>query len=309
MSPQSWPKKATLFEVGPRDGLQSEDRVLDLETRVKLVLGMVDAGLKDIEIGSFVRSDLLPQVAQTAALLKKIKSALNGKKRQSKFWAFIPNEVGLNQAIEAGIDGASFFVAASETFCQKNVNRSRSDLLAALPHLLNKAKAHKMAARVYLSTIVYCPYEGIVDPKEVTKVVETLWHAGAREIVLSDTTGDANPRSLHQLLKIVTKKIKAKYLTLHLHDTRGLALVNILEGMRFGISRFDSSIGGMGGCPYAPGASGNLATEDLLNMLLGMGLIQGVDLGQAANVGYFAEKTLGKKLPSRILRTLEKAKT
>ena len=301
----TWPARANVFEVGPRDGLQSEARTLSVETRVELIRLLVAAGLPDIEVGSFVRSDRIPQLAGTSEVLGKLSKMTATERGGARFWAFVPNEHGLEQAIAAGLDGASFFIGASDTFCRKNVNRGRDELFKELPALFKKATKNKLKTRVYLSTLVYCPYEGPVAPQKVIHLVEQLFDAGAHEIALSDTTGDANPRSLRTVLEGVLKKHPAKNFALHLHDTRGLALANVLEGLSHGLTRFDSSVGGMGGCPYAPGASGNLATEDLLNMLSGMGLSRGVVLGRVAKAGFFAEQALGKKLPSSMLRTLE----
>ena len=298
-----WPKSTSIYEVGPRDGIQSEKATWTIAERVDLVRGLMQAGLKDIEVGSFVREDLLPQVAGTSEIILALKKEKS--RTRSRLWAFVPNKVGLDNAIESGVDGVSFFVGVSDTFCKKNVNRSRAELLDALPPLLKEAKKKKLLSRVYVSTLVYCPYEGAVSPREVAKVVSILVKAGATQIVLSDTTGDANPRSLQNVLKLLVPKYGARKFALHLHDTRGLALANIMLGMKYGISNFDSSIGGMGGCPYAPGASGNLATEDLANLLLGMGVLKGVDLGQLSRVGHECEKILNRKLPAKILRTLE----
>jgi len=300
-----FPKKVEIFEVGPRDGLQSEKKVWSIEQRVSLVKLLLAAGIVDIEIGSFVRRDLLPQVANTEKIIHALKS--DQKKYSAKFWAFVPNKVGLEHAVQAKVNGVSFFVGVSDTFCKKNVNQSRESLLKALTPLLKNARAEKLSTRVYLSTIVFCPYEGVMSPKETALICDRIFDSGTKELVLSDTTGSANPKSLMKLLDIVLKKHSAKNIALHLHDTRGLALSNALIGMSYGISRIDSSIAGMGGCPYAPGASGNLATEDLANMLLGMGHLQGVNLGLLAKAGLYAEKICERKLPSKVLRSLDKA--
>lgn len=294
--------KLRVFEVGPRDGLQSESARLSLADRKQLVELLVQAGLRDIEVGSFVRADRIPQLAESDKLLKILP-----RQKGLRYWAFVPNEVGLRQALAAGIDGASFFVGVSDTFCHKNVNRSQAEILAELARIVPVARKAKILSRVYVSTLVYCPYEGNIDPKRVANLVGRLAKLGIQEIVLSDTTGHANPRSLQKVLDLVLKKVPAKQLALHLHDTRGLGLTNVYVGMENGIQTFDSSTGGMGGCPYAPGAAGNLATEDLVNMLAGMGKLPGVDLGRIAKASHFAETKLGKKLPSKVLKTLEVA--
>ena len=302
---KKWPLGVSIFEVGPRDGLQSEAKILTLEQRQKLIVLLMEAGLSDIEVGSFVRDDRIPQLAGSGKLMKSLEE--KRKSWKGRFWAFVPNEVGLNHAVEAGVDGASFFTATSNTFCQKNVNRSKKELLDALGPLLKTTKKLKKKSRVYISTLTYCPYEGPIKPSVVTDLVSTLVQCGASELVLSDTTGDANPRSLARVFEPLLKKYSPSLFALHFHDTRGLGLVNIMEGMKFGIVRFDSSVGGMGGCPYAPGASGNLATEDLVNLLKGLGLLPGINLGLVAKAGAYAQQVLANRLPSRVLRTLENA--
>ncbi|MBS1982914.1 MAG: hydroxymethylglutaryl-CoA lyase [Bdellovibrionales bacterium] len=298
-------KSATLFEVGPRDGLQSEAKILSVEERTRIVRGLLAAGISDIEVGSFVKAEWVPQLKDTSLVLKKLQSELSTRERkQARFWAFIPNEYGLRQAAEHGVDGASFFIATSDTFCHKNVNRSQSHILKEMAGLLRLAKKSGLKSRVYLSTLVYCPYEGVIDPKQVGTLVDKLVDIGASEIALSDTTGHANPLSMRKVLTRVTKKHSPKKFALHLHDTRGLALANILESMNFGLARFDSSVGGLGGCPYAPGASGNLATEDLVYMLNSMGQLKSVDLQKVGQVAYLCEDLLGKSMPSRVLKTI-----
>lgn len=296
--------RAQIFEVGPRDGLQSEKKIFSVEERFELVRRLAAAGLPRIEVGSFVRADRIPQLAETGRLLKRLHQEKFPHPRP-EFWTFVPNERGLEEAISAGVDGVSFFIATSETFCQKNVNRSQAELLAELKKLLPQAKRAKIKMRIYVSTLVYCPYEGNIAPTRVAQIVRKLIAFGAQEIVLSDTTGHANPRSLAKVLNRVLPLAGARRLALHMHDTRGLALANVLEGLRHGISIFDSSVGGLGGCPYAPGASGNLASEDLVNMLLGMGLLKKVDLGKLGLAARFAENILGRQVPSKVLRTLE----
>lgn len=295
--------KVEVFEVGPRDGLQSEKKIFTVEERLELVRLLVRTGLRRIEVGSFVKADRIPQLESTDLLLSRLKKE-SFKGFSPQFWAFVPNEYGLERAVEAGIDGMSFFVASSETFCQKNVNRSKSELMRELKKLLPLARKKKTKTRVYLSTLVFCPYEGKVSVGAVAKIVDQLLDAGATEVVLSDTTGHANPLSLRKVLEKCLDIGQASQFALHLHDTRGLALANVLEGIAHGISVFDSSVGGLGGCPYAPGASGNLASEDLVNMLLGMGLLKKIDLGALANAARFAEKVLGHEVPSKVLRTL-----
>lgn len=301
-SAPTWPSKASVFEVSPRDGLQSEHKILSVDERVELIRLLVNAGMPDIEVGSFVKADRIPQLQNTAQVVRDLKA--KGAQGKSRFWAFIPNDHGLSQAIGAGLDGASFFSATSDTFCQRNVNRTQAEILRDLGPLLKKARQNGLKSRVYLSTLVYCPYEGEIGPKKVYALAAKLVDLGAKEIVLSDTTGHANPKSLAKVLAPLVADFAPSLFALHLHDTRGLALANILEATRFGLSRFDSSVGGTGGCPYAPGASGNLATEDLVYMLQGMGSLKGIDLSKLGEAGRFVQSLLGRELPSRVLKTL-----
>jgi hydroxymethylglutaryl-CoA lyase len=299
------PNRVSVFEVGLRDGLQAEAKTLSTDQKLAIFDRLVECGQSDIEAGSFVRSERIPQLADSAELFKLIESRYPKSKRRQKVWAFVPNETGLRRAIDAGVDGASFFIGASDTFCKKNVNRSRAEIFEELPSLLKIARSSKIKARVYLSTLVYCPYEGPVPSKLVATWVKKLVDVGASEIALSDTTGHANPKSLSALLELVLKKHSAKTFALHLHDTRGLALSNALTGLGYGITRIDSSLGGAGGCPYAPGASGNLATEDLVNMCEGMGIKTGINLGLLARAGLLMGQSLNRRMDSKVLRTLE----
>ena len=211
-------------------------------------------------------------------------------------------------ALETGIDGVGLFIAASETFCQKNVNRSQAELFQEIASILPMAKAAKRKVRVYLSTITYCPYEGAIKASKVKGVVKKLIDLGVDEISLGDTTGHATPLEISKLLREVLKVAPAKKITMHLHDTRGLAMANVYESINHGITRFDCSLGGLGGCPYALGASGNLATEDLLFALNSMKALRSdVDLAQLSKTSIWLEKQLGEKLPSKVLATFRKS--
>lgn len=300
-----WPSRVSIFEVGPRDGLQAEFIVLGVAAKAQLIVKLVEAGMPDVEVGSFVKAERIPQLQNTDTVIREAERLLGGR-RGARFWAFVPNEFGLQRAIEHKLDGASFFVGASDTFCHKNVNRGREEILIDLQGMLKIARREKIKSRVYLSTLVHCPYEGPTKPATIAELVDRIADMGASEIVLSDTTGHATPLSIAKVCEAVLKGHPAKLFALHLHDTRGLALANILESMRYGLSRFDSSVAGMGGCPYAPGASGNLATEDLLYMVQQMGLEKKIDLAKVAEAGKFAENLVSRVLPSRVLRTFDK---
>jgi hydroxymethylglutaryl-CoA lyase len=296
--------KVRIFEVGPRDGLQNQSKVLSVADRVRSIELLAEAGLRDIEVGSFVRDDRIPQLKNTAEVVRRT-LPLKKKYKDLRLWAFVPNQVGLEQAIAAGVDGVGFFVASSDTFCRKNVNRSQAELFAELAMLLPGARRAKLKARVYLSTITYCPYEGAISVAQTRTAVKKLVQLGAPEIALGDTTGHATPEQIRKLLKDLLSRWPAKRFAMHLHDTRALALANVWEAMDAGITRMDAAIGGLGGCPYAPGAAGNLATEDLVYMLQNTkSLHESIDLSKLAAASRFLESVLQQKLPSKVLQTL-----
>jgi hydroxymethylglutaryl-CoA lyase len=299
--------RAEIFEVGPRDGLQSQSKVLSLDERELFVHRLLDAGLVDVEVGSFVRDERIPQLAGTSELISRLDAYRSRyKKHNSRLWAFVPNQRGLDSALETSVDGVSFFVAASDTFCQKNVNRSQSDLFAELGQMLPRARKAKRRVRVYLSTIVFCPYEGPIRPAQVARVAQRLIDLGVKEIALGDTTGHATPRDIEKLLSHLLKHWAPTRFAMHLHDTRALALANVWQSLNMGVSKFDASAGGLGGCPYAPGAAGNLATEDLVHLLSSQGLLKSkIDLHKVGQCSAWLEKVLGHALPSKVLKTLE----
>jgi len=299
--------RVEIFEVGPRDGLQSQAKILSLSDREIFVTRLLDAGLRDIEVGSFVRDDRIPQLAGTRELLARLdKIRSRYKKLAPRFWSFVPNTKGLHDALETSSDGLAFFVAASNTFCQKNVNRSQEELFLELGQLLPRARKEGRAIRVYLSTITFCPYEGPIRPAQVSRVVKRLVNLGATEIALGDTTGHATPRDIEKLLGSLLKTWKPKLFAMHLHDTRALSLANTLKSLEMGVAKFDASAGGLGGCPYAPGAAGNLATEDLVYMLKSQGLLKNeIDLQALGACSRWLEGVIGTPLTSKVLKTLE----
>jgi len=296
--------RAEIFEVGPRDGLQAEKTILTIDQRVALISKLVLSGIQNIEIGSFIKPGLIPQLDQSELVAKAINKRFPLNKRNCLFWAFIPNEHGLENGIRAEINGASFFTATSNTFAKKNVNKGLDELLKNLPSLIKLAHKSKLKTRVYLSTLTHCPYEGAISAKTVGRLVDLLVDFGASEIALSDTTGHTHPKALRKVFDLLLKKHPPKKFALHMHDTWGLALSNVLVGLDYGIRRFDSSIAGAGGCPYAPGATGNLATEDLANMLTGMGHLKNIDTKNLLEAGTFLEQCLSKKMPSKTLQAL-----
>jgi hydroxymethylglutaryl-CoA lyase len=288
-----------ILEVGPRDGLQNEAKTLSLSQKEKLVVSLLDAGLKDVEVGSFVKKQSIPQLAGTEDLLKKIVPLKKKRWPKSRLWAFAPNEIGLEHAVNAGVDGVSFFSATSETFSKKNVNRSHKDLKILLKSVVQNVPKKKLA-RAYLSTLVYCPFEGKIPTSKVFHWIDFLLEIGIDDISLSDTTGHAHPGNLKKIFEKISKDYPLSKFSLHYHDTRGTALLNTFFAIQYGFKQFDSSLGGAGGCPYAPGATGNLATEDLLYLLQP----KDISLEKVAKASLELEKCLDKKLPSKILQTM-----
>lgn len=292
-----------ITEVGPRDGLQNEGTILNLDQKEALLIALFDSGLTHVEVGSFVKKEAIPQLEDTAKLVKKILPIKSKRWPNSRIWAFVPNEKGLEDAQSAGVEGFSFFASTSESFAKKNVNRSHKELKNHLKNMRSSLpkKAH---TRAYLSTLVYCPFEKEIPTKQVFAWVDFLLEIGIEDISLSDTTGHAHPYNLKKIFEGLSKKYPLKKFSLHYHDTRGTALLNTHFAMQYGFQSFDSSLGGTGGCPYAPGASGNLATEDLLHLIQAKGMLKNISLNKIALASLELEKALGKKLPSKVLQTL-----
>jgi len=289
--------KVRIFEVGPRDGLQNESEVLTVEQKIQFISLLLAAGHKDIEAGAFVRPDKIPQMADTKNLLSRLPSAKN-----VNFWSLVPNERGYQDALASKVKNIAIFTAASETFNQKNINASIDESFERFKLFVPDAKKRKIKIRGYVSTAFGCPYEGKINPKVVLKVTERLVKLGCDELSIGDTIGVANPTQVHALAKKLLKIAGPKKLALHFHDTRGTALANILAGLEEGVRAFDSSSAGIGGCPYAPGAAGNVATDDLLYMLSEMGIETGINLKLQVKASEFVQRILGRKLPSKYLQ-------
>ena len=269
-----------ISEVGPRDGLQSIDRVMPLAAKQAWIKAEADAGVREIEVGSFVPPSLLPQLADTAEVVAFAKTipGLN-------VVALVPNAKGAARAIAAGVHGMSIPFSMSETHSLKNVRKSHAEMLAEIAVIAELAAAAGIHFAVSLSTAFGCTYEGIVSEDRVTELAVASVAAGARELSLSDTTGYANPAQVKRMVRAVKAAVGAdKMTTLHLHNTRGLGLANALAGLEEGITTLDASLGGIGGCPFAPGASGNIVTEDLVFMLQAMGVETGIDLPKLLRV-------------------------
>jgi hydroxymethylglutaryl-CoA lyase len=295
----------TVYEVGPRDGLQNEARTLGTEEKLALIRALVDAGLRRIEATSFVSPRWIPQLADAAELTARLPRAPG-----VSYVVLVPNAKGLSRLLEVlGQAGsgrppveAAVFLSASETHNRKNVNRSVEESLRGFEEVVPPARAAGLAVRGYVSTAWGCPYEGAVDPERVRALVERLLALGCAQVSLGDTIGVGNPSQTRRLLDLLLPAVPAERLALHMHDTRGTALANVLAGLDRGIRTFDSSIGGLGGCPYAPGASGNLATEDLVYMLHGMGYETGVDQARLVEAGALAQRLVARRLPGRALQ-------
>lgn len=291
------PPEVKVVEVGPRDGLQNEEQHVKTQDKVRLIESLAAAGLKNIEITSFVSPKWIPQLADGAEVAKAIK--LPGDVTVS---ALVPNLKGYESAKSAGLNYIALFMSATESHSKKNINKGIDEAIATLKEVSTQARADKMRIRCYLSVVFACPYEGAVAPEQVERVVCGLLNIDVDEVSLGDTIGAATPNQVVRLIKLLSRQIDLDKLALHFHDTRGTALANVVAGLESGIRIFDSSLGGMGGCPYAPGAAGNLATEDLVYMLNGMGIKTGVDLEKLVDSGSLAQEILGKKLPGRYLQ-------
>lgn len=291
------PSHVTVYEVGPRDGLQNESANLTLEAKLRLVAALAEAGLSRIEIGSFVRPDWIPQLSETDEVARRA-----ARKPGVRYAALVPNRKGLERAIGAGMKEVAVFMSSSETHNLKNTNKAVAQSLALFEDVVPAAKKHGLFVRAYLSTVWGCPYEGKIDPRRSLEIARQLRAIGCDELSLSDTIGVGNPRQTREILELFLREFPPAVLALHLHDTHGTALANCLAAMEMGITVFDTSIGGMGGCPYAPGAAGNLATEDLASMLADMGIATGIDLGKLIEAGELAQELVGHRLPGRRLQ-------
>ncbi|RJF92406.1 hydroxymethylglutaryl-CoA lyase [Noviherbaspirillum saxi] len=292
-----------LVEVGPRDGLQNEKVTVPTETKRRLVEMLGEAGLNAIEVTAFVSPDRVPQMADNAALMTSIQ-----RRPGVAYPVLVPNLRGLEAALAAGVTEIAVFGSASESFSHKNINCSISESLARFEPVMRAAEQAHVKVRGYVSCVLGCPYEGIVAPDKVATVARNLYELGCYEISLGDTIGIGTPRGTHQLFDAVAKYVPRDRLAGHFHDTYGQALVNIYAALCEGIRTFDSSVAGLGGCPYAPGASGNVATEDVIYLLHGVGMETGIDLGKVIDAGLFISTAIGRKPASKLgLARLAKA--
>lgn len=274
------PSQVKIVEVGPRDGLQNEKQVVPTEIKIELINRLAEAGVRAIEATSFVSPKWVPQMGDNATVMQGIK-----KHNATVYPVLTPNLQGFDTAIQAGATEVAIFGAASESFSRKNINCSIAESLKRFEPILSAASALEIPVRGYVSCVVGCPYEGAVAPEQAARVAKTLFDMGCYEVSLGDTIGVGNPASISQLLEACAKQVPITKLAGHYHDTYGMAIANIYASLQMGMAVFDSSIAGLGGCPYAQGASGNVATEDVVYLLQGLGIETGIDLAKLAAIG------------------------
>jgi isopropylmalate/homocitrate/citramalate synthase len=291
------PKRVQIVEVGPRDGLQNEPAHVATAEKVAFVNRLSEAGHSAIEVGAFVSSRWVPQMADSAEVFAHIT-----RREGVRYLALVPNLTGLRRAQAANAADVAIFAAASQTFSQRNLNQSISESMAGYALVCEEATGAGMNVRAYLSTSFGCPFEGTVPPETVADLAARLVDMGVYEVALSDTIGGAHPGQISEVVGAVARRIPVERIALHLHDTRGTALVNVYAGLLAGVTTYDSSAGGLGGCPFAPGAAGNLATEDLLYMLDGLSIETGVGLSGVVDASRGMEPHVGHQLPSRVFR-------
>lgn len=291
------PSRVSVYEVAPRDGLQNESAQVATHAKVRLIEALVDAGIQRIEVGSFVSSRWVPQMADADEVCRMIE-----RRPGVTYSGLCPNAQGLRRALEAKVDEIAVFVSVSETHNLKNVNKTTAQTLKAFEPVIGPAVERGLKVRGYVSTMWGCPYEGDVDPKRGLKLAKHLLRAGCYQVSLGDTIGVGTPLQTKRILELFTAEIPLDQIALHLHDTRGTALANVLIGLQGGVTTFDASVAGLGGCPYAPGAAGNLATEDLVYTLNGMGIETGIDLEKLWQAGQVAEAIVGRELPGKVHR-------
>lgn len=291
------PAEVSIFEVGMRDGLQNQPDYLPAEAKIELINLLSETGLQKLEITSFVSPKWIPQLKDNLEVATGIQ-----RKPGVIYSALVPNEKGLEDALTAGMEEIAVFLAVSETLNRKNINKTTDEALEAVNAVTSKAIAKGIRVRGYLSTVFGCPFEGEIDMGRVAELTQELLNTGAYEVSLGDTTGVGNPLQVRKALEYLRTKLDLSMIALHFHDTRGLGLANVLVGLEMGVTTYDSSFGGLGGCPYAKGASGNIATEDLVYLLHSMGIKTGVDLEKLMACSLRIEELLGTQLPSRYLR-------
>lgn len=295
--------KVKIVEVGPRDGLQNETEILPTEVKIQLIHKLAGAGLTSIEATSFVSPRWIPQLADAEEVLTGIE-----RRPGVVYSALVPNLRGLERARASGLTEVAVFMSASETHNRKNINKSIEDTLPVLQEVTREAIALGMRVRGYVSTVFGCPYEGKVPIENSRRIVRELLTMGVYEVSLGDTIGVATPKQVLEVCEVLAQDVPTRQLAGHFHNTRGTGLANVLAALEAGIRTFDSSIGGLGGCPYAPGAAGNISTEDLVYMLHGMDYDTGIDQTRLLEAGLYVQKQLGRELDSKVLKAHQAAK-
>lgn len=293
--------KVEIVEVGPRDGLQNEKKIVETEGKVKLIEALAEAGFSQIEATSFVHPKWVPQLADAGSLFKKISHI-----KDVTFSVLIPNEKGFERALDAGVKEICLFLSASASHNKKNVNMSPRESLEGFKNIIGEAKNKGIRVKTIIATAFACPFEGQINPKSVLDISDQLAGDGVDEIVLADTIGHAHPRQVYSLFKQIQSALNGLEhikISAHFHDTRGMGLANVLAALQAGIVKFDASIAGLGGCPYAPGASGNIATEDLVNMLHSMDIETGIDLQKLLTAAKLAGEIIGRPVESHMFNT------
>jgi len=293
------PQQVRMVEVGPRDGLQNEAQIVPMATKVALIERLAEAGLAVVEAGSFVSPKWIPQMADTAEVLARLR-----RRPGVSYPVLVPNMKGFEAARAAGVEEIAIFGAASEKFSQRNINCSIAESLERFAPVAAAARQHGMRVRGYISCVVDCPYEGPIAPQRVADVAAKLLALGCYEISLGDTVGTGTPARIQAMIERVATVVPRERLAVHFHDTYGQALANILASLETGIATVDSSVAGLGGCPYAKGASGNVASEDVLYLLDGLGIRTGVEMARLAAAGRFISAALGREPISKVARAL-----
>lgn len=293
------PKHVKIVEVGPRDGLQNEKQAIDTATKVELIARLGASGLKTIEATAFVSPKWVPQMADNAEVMRQI-TRLDGV----TYPVLTPNLKGLEAALATGVTEVAVFAAASEAFSQKNINCSIDESIERFVPVIESAREHGVAVRGYVSTVVGCPYQGDVPPEKVAEVSKALFDLGCYEISLGDTIGVGTPLKVQTMLAEVSKAVPMDKLAGHFHNTYGMAIANIYASLQMGMAVFDASVAGLGGCPYAKGASGNVATEDVVYLLNGLGIDSGVDLNHLVETAVWVSAQLGRAPASNVAKAI-----
>jgi hydroxymethylglutaryl-CoA lyase len=293
------PGKVKIVEVGPRDGLQNEKQLVPTETKIELIERLADAGLRVIEATSFVSPKWVPQMGDNAAVLQGIK-----RHPAAVYPVLTPNLQGFDAAVQAGATEVAIFGAASESFSRKNINCSIAESLKRFEPVVSAASALEIKVRGYVSCVVACPYEGAVAPAQAASVARTLFDMGCYEVSLGDTIGVGNPASITRMIEACAGAVPIERLAGHYHDTYGMAIANIYASLQLGMATFDSSVAGLGGCPYAKGASGNVATEDVVYLLDGLGIATGIDVAKLAAIGAWISSAINRPNGAKAGRAL-----